>query len=179
MVLSLKQLFNLKDKANKAMLPLIDTIFRFEVTAKPSVYLFSSLIKPILLCGSKLWGSLSTHQLKDFNNDTTQLGNYILISNTETSQLKFCKQTLGLKRNCSSLAVLGKLGLSPITLTGFIRIIKCWHRLTQVDKECLANKAWITIENPLGESSSWYATMKTLLRLIGFIDLWEHASRYS
>ena len=124
MVLSLKQLFNLKDKANKAMLPLLDTIFRFEMTAKQSVYLFSSLIQPILLYGSELWGSLSTHQLKDFNNETTQLGNYTLISDTETSQLKFCKQTLGLKRNCSSLAVLRELGLSPISLKGFIRIIK-------------------------------------------------------
>ena len=169
----------LKDKANKAIPPLIDTVFKFEMTYKQATNLFSSLIKPILLYGSEIWGSLSAHQLKVVNNDTTQLGNYILTSNVERSQLKFCKQILGLKRNCPSLAVLGELSLSPITLTGFIRLIKFWHRLTQMDEECLANRALRTTENSLGELSCWYATVKTLLKLIGFTDLWKHPSRYS
>ena len=167
------------DKANKAMFPLIDTIFKFEMTAKQSVKLFSSLVKPILLYGSEIWGSLSTHQIKVINDDPNQLGNYILTSNIEKSQLKFCKQILGLKRNCPSLAVLGELGLSPITLTSFIRSIRYWHRLTQMDEECLANKALRTTKNSLGELSCWYSTVKTILNLIGLTDLWEHPSRYS
>ena len=140
--------------------------------------IFSSLVKPILLYGSEIWGSLSTHQINIINDDPYQLGNYILTSNIEKSQLKFCKQILGLKRNCPSLAVLGELGLSPITLTSFIRSIKYWHRLTQMDEECLANKALRT-ENSLGELSQWYSAVKTILKLIGLTDLWEHPSRYS
>ena len=102
---------NLKDKANKAMFPLIDTIFKFEMTSKQAINLFSSLINPILLYGSKIWGSLSAHQMKVVNIDTTHVGNYILTSNVERSQLKFCKQILGLKRNFPSLVFLGELGL--------------------------------------------------------------------
>ena len=97
---------NLKDKANKAIFRLTDTVFKFEMTAKQSLDLFSTLIKPILLYGSEIWSSLSTHQLKVVNNDAIQLGNYILTSNIERSQFKFCKQILGLKQRCSFLAVL-------------------------------------------------------------------------
>ena len=65
-----------------------------------------------------------------------------------------------------------------INKISFIRLIKFWHRLTQMDEECLANKALRTTENSLGELTCWYATVKTLLKLIGFTDLWKHPSRY-
>ena len=52
------------------MFLLIDTQFKFEMAALPSVSPLSILITPILLYGSEILGSLSTHQLV-INNDAT------------------------------------------------------------------------------------------------------------
>ena len=85
-------------------------------------------------------------------------------------------RTAVLTATCPPLAVLGELGLSPITVTGFMRLIKYRHRL---DEECLAKKAFRTTTNSLGDLSCWYSTAKTILKLIGLTDLWEHPSLYS
>ena len=47
----------------------------------------------------------------------------------EEVRLKFCKMLLGVKRNCTSLAVLGDLGEIPVTMNMLTRIVTYWHRL--------------------------------------------------
>ena len=53
----------LKDKANKAMYPLVDTVFKFSLGVPTSMNLFEKLIQPVVLYGSEIWGALSHHQL--------------------------------------------------------------------------------------------------------------------
>ena len=55
---------NLNDKAGKAMFPLTDTIFKFDLNIKKSIDLFHRLIAPIVLYGCEIWSTHSQHQIK-------------------------------------------------------------------------------------------------------------------
>jgi len=48
-----------------------------------------------------------------------------------------------------------------------------------MDEEYFAYKALRTTEDSLGGLFCWHVTIKTLLQLIGFTDLWEHPSLYT
>ena len=102
---------NLRDKANKAMFPLLDTTFKFCLGIPTSLSLFDKLIEPIVLYGSEIWGSLSHHQLNSISRDPNLFCRYMIDSQTGKSKLKFSKSILGLKRNTPSLAVYGELVL--------------------------------------------------------------------
>ena len=101
---------NLRETANKAMFPLLDTTFKFWLGIPKSLSLFDMLIEPILLYGSEIWGSYSHHQLDSISRDPNLFCRYMIDSQTGKSKLKFYKSILGLKRNTPSLAVYGELG---------------------------------------------------------------------
>ena len=85
----------LKDKANKAMYPLVDTVFKFSLGVPTSMNLFEKLIQPIVLYGSEIWGALSHHQLSSIFKDPNLLCKYLSDSTTEKPKLKFSKLILG------------------------------------------------------------------------------------
>ena len=118
-----KAVSSLTDKANKAMYPLIDTIFKFNLNITHSLDLLSKLIKSMLLYGSEIWSVFSNHQLDSISQEKTNIFNYFLKSKIEKPNLKFCKTLLGVKRNCSSLAVLGELGQFPILISGITHVV--------------------------------------------------------
>ena len=65
---------------------------------------------------------------------------YSLESPANRPKLKFCKQILGLKRNSSSLAVYGELGIIPTALFAIIRTIKFWHRVSHQNDTVLVKR---------------------------------------
>ena len=65
---------NLNDKAGKAMFPLIDTIFKFDLNIKKSIDLFHRLIAPIVLYGCEIWSTFSQHQINQCQLIHTGLG---------------------------------------------------------------------------------------------------------
>ena len=89
----------LGDKACKAMHPLVDAIFKFNLTVPKALDLFEKLVQPILLYGSEVWASFSSHQLNSISKNPDALLRYSLESPVNRPKLKFCKQILGLKRN--------------------------------------------------------------------------------
>ena len=112
---------NLNDKAGKAMFPLIDTIFKFDLNIKKSIDLFHRLIAPIVIYGCEIWSTYSQHQINTISTDPHMFGHYSINMNSERMHLKFLKLILGVKRNCSSLCVLGKTGELPLTIIAAIR----------------------------------------------------------
>ena len=98
------------------MYPLVDAIFKFNLPAPKALDLFEKLVQPILLYGSEVLASFSSHQLNFISKNSDALLRYSLESSVNTPKLKFCKQILGLKRNSSSLAVYGELGIIPTAL---------------------------------------------------------------
>ena len=169
----------LKDKANKAMYPLVDTVFKFSLGVPTSMNLFEKLIQPIVLYGSEIWGALSHHQLSSISKDPNLLCKYLLDSPTEKPKLRFSKLILGLKRNTSTLAVYGDLGAIPSTLNSILRVIKFWHRIAQLDDNTLVKKAFLEITSLPDNLSNWLNTVKTTLNLLGLSSIWNSPSSFS
>ena len=76
----------------------IGTLFKVDVNI--TLYLFDSLIKPILLYGSDFWGCLKLPK----NNPIENL------------QMAFCKELIGVQKQTSNLGVLIELGRIPLTI---------------------------------------------------------------
>ena len=72
------------------------------------IRLFDSLISPILLYGSEIWG----------------IYNY---KEVDRLHLKFCKHLLGVKPQTSSAAVLGELGRYPLYVKE--RALRYWFKI--------------------------------------------------
>ena len=170
---------NLRDKANKAMFPLLDTTFKFCLGIPTSLSLFDKLIEPIVLYGSEIWGSLSHHQLNSISRDPNLFCRYMIDSQTGKSKLKFSKSILGLKRNTPSLAVYGELGTIPNSLTGTLRVIKFWHRISQKGDHTLVKKALDESKSLPNNLSNWLNTVKTVLNLFGLSSIWNNPSSFS
>ena len=107
------------DLTGKAMFPLIDTIFKFNI--KNSIYYFHRLTALIVLYGCEIWSTFSQHQINTMSTDPYMFGHYSINMNSKRMHLKFLKLILGVKRNCSSLCVLGKTGELPLTIIAAIR----------------------------------------------------------
>ena len=131
----------LGDKACKAMHPLVDAIFKFNLAVPKALDLFEKLVQPILY-GSEVWASFSSHQLNFISKNQDALLRYSLESPVDRPKLKFCKQVLGLKRNFPSLAVYGELGIIPTALFAIICTIKFWHRVYHLNDALLVKKAF-------------------------------------
>ena len=153
---------NLNDKAAKAMFPLIDTIFKFDLNIKKSIDLFHRLIAPTVLYGYEIWSTYSQHQINTMSTDPHIFGHYSINKNSERMHLKFLKLILGVKRNCPSLCVLGQTGEFPLTIIAAIRMIKYWHRLATTTDNCLAKLVLYEIENSSDNSSDWKSSIKHL-----------------
>ena len=166
----------LGDKACKAMHPLVDAIFKFNLTVPKALDLFEKLVQPILLYGSEVWASFSSHQLNSISKNPDALLRYSLESPVNRPKLKFCKQILGLKRNSSSLAVYGELGIIPTALFAIIRTIKFWHRVSQLNDALLVKKAFTESKSIPSNISNWFSSVKWALEAIGLSTLWNNAS---
>ena len=169
----------LGDKACKAMHPLVDAIFKFNLTVPKALDLFEKLVQPILLYGSEVWASFSPHQLNSIPKDPDAFLRYSLDSPVNKPKLKFCKQILGLKRNSSSLAVYGELGIIPTALLGIVRIIKFWHRISHLNDDTLVKKALNEARSLPSNISNWFNSVKLALDAIGLSTLWNDPSSLS
>ena len=99
--------------------------------------LFDSLVKPILLYGSEIWGASCKYLLKG------NFINYLLKSNMkyELFLSNICKHMLGVKKRASHLGCKAELGMFPINLTIMQRIIHYYIRVKEMDDKTLAKKA--------------------------------------
>ena len=115
----------LKEKGMKALYPITDTVFKFNL--KPS-----RAILPIITYGSEILAPFTKYQLDTLNKNNEILNEYALKSEAEKVQIKFCKTTLDLKQNCPTLAVLGELGELPITIYMLATMVKFSQWLTML-----------------------------------------------
>ena len=170
----------LEDKSLKAMFPLVDTIWKFDPGIKHSIRLFHKLISPIVLYGSEIWSSISNYQLKKLSKDPSILSSLLMGNQTETVQLKFLKLVLGLRRNCTTLAVLGEVGEFPIVLNGLVRMVKFWHRINNMDNGCLTKIALNVIKSFQSDIWNWLSTIKLSMKAISVLDnIFSSPSCYS
>ena len=147
------------DKAQKALFPLKTLINQFQLPVKNSVNLFNSLISPILLYNAENLAHLSHKQIADLEDDNKSMMETIMSSYTNGPQFKFLKYLLGLKLNCSNIAVIGELGEFPLMLKAWVAMISFWHRLTGMADITFAKKAVDSLmENDI-KDSEWISTV--------------------
>lgn len=76
--------------------------------------LFNKLVKPILLYGCEIWG----------------FGNIEII---ERVQLKFLKHILKLKTSTPNYMVYGEVGIMPLKIDIYTRMISYWGKISKAD----------------------------------------------
>ena len=159
-------------KANRAYFAIKSKInFYTGANVNTLCKLFDSMVKPILLYGSELWGVFT------WRVGTDQCIKNSLLSHSlpyEKLHLRFCKQTLGLSKKSSNfitMAELGRLGLSYNIVES---VYKYWQHLLNSDKDSLCFKA--LGENVLLDRRgilSYYSRIKSLFKMLKVDDMIE------
>jgi hypothetical protein len=103
-------------RASKAYFSLLNNL-KFKISDDPSVStkLFDSLIKPITLYCSEVWGFE--------NNDKSTI---------EKLHTKFCKHVLGVSRTSTNMAINAELNRLSLHLSSDLAMIKYWSRIVQL-----------------------------------------------
>ena len=98
------------DQARKAMFSLMKKSRKLSLPIDIQLHLFESMIVPILLYGSEVWGCENVDIINQF-------------------QLKFCKMLLRLKQSTPDIVIYGELGITPLNLSIENRILNFWARV--------------------------------------------------
>ena len=83
------------DQTRNAMFSVMKKSRKLSLPIDIQLHLFESMIVPILLYGSEVWGCENVDIINQF-------------------QLKFCKMLLGLKQSTSNIMIYGELGITPL-----------------------------------------------------------------
>jgi hypothetical protein len=91
-------------------------------------------------------------------------------------QIKFTKTLLGVNKQAVNLAVLGEIGMYPISIHAFKSAIEYWLHILK-SEDILLYKAYETINRSLPDS---FATrIKILLNKLHFSHVWDNQSTFS
>jgi hypothetical protein len=93
----------LGEKALHALYKIRKNIDFHKLTPKVALKIFNSIISPILLYNSEVWGA---YEKNDYNNWEN--------SEIEKAHLRFCKLYLGVNRKATNVACRGELGKFPL-----------------------------------------------------------------
>ena len=127
-----KAINSLTDKARRAYYSIKSSLYKFNPPITIWLKLFNSIIKPILMYGSEVWGPLMTQ--RHISWDTTP---------TEKVNLQFCKEILKVHRNCPNHACRAELGHFPLSLHMIKRSIKFQVHLAQADPDSYNHRAFL------------------------------------
>jgi hypothetical protein len=122
----------LSEKAMHALYKIRRHLDFHALTPKIAIKIFDSIISPILLYGSEVWGAYSKNDFKNW--DKTPI---------EKTHLKFCKLSLGINRKASNLAYRGELGKFPLLIPIIKRTLNYINHLNQLPNKTIAKQAFL------------------------------------
>ena len=131
--------------------------------------LFNSLVCHILLYNSEIWGAfMKPKQLRNLESFKDNLFSDNL--KHESLQLKMAKISLGVHRKASNMAVRGEIGMYPLNIEIYVRIVKyCFHLLELAEQGNelikLGLRECITLVS--GDKKCWLTPVLYILRIIG------------
>ena len=174
-----KCMTHLFKQANKAMWEFLKQVnAQNGGKASTIVKLFYSLVVPVLLYNSEVWGSFmkskSLHNLEKFKNTCNLFG-----ESHKHEQLlnSMCKYTLGIPKKSSNIAAKGELGIYHLNIEVCIRIVTefLFHLLKLIKEgnkliysavmECYT--LWKRGDN-LSKELSWLSTVFYLFQIAGY-----------
>ena len=126
-----------------------------EPNIKLFLKLFDSLIKPILLYGSEVWGL----EIMKSNNLISKFTN------------KFYRTLLGVQGNCSTVGTHIELGRHPIDVNIHVSMIKYWFRLVTLPKTRLVSHCYWSL---LDKNDPWFNHVKSIINCTGQSYLWKN-----
>jgi len=161
-------------KANRAYFAIKSKInFYTGANVNTLCKLFDSMVKPILLYGSELWGVFN------WRVGTEKCIKECLLSHSmpyEKLHLRFCKQTLGMSKNSSNFMTMSELGRFGLSYNIVQSVYKYWQHLLNSDQDSLCYKA--VCENILLDKcgiSSYYGRIKDLFKTLNVENFIEPA----
>jgi hypothetical protein len=102
----------LAEKAHRAINSTRRKLDISKLSPKLAIKIFDSIISPILLYNSEIWGAFINHDFRKWDQ-----------SPTEKIHLKFCKTYLGVNRKATNIACRGELGKFPLLLPILKRLL--------------------------------------------------------
>ncbi len=116
------------------------------------LHLFDTMIVPILLYGTEVWGCENVDIINQF-------------------QLKYCKLLLKLKSSTPSIMIYGELGVLPLNNIICSRVLNYWGRLLSGKDSkfsCIMYKLMYELDSKNLFHSPWISYVKTSLNLARF-----------
>merc|ERR1712002_311049 len=118
----------LADKARRAYYSIRKFMSKLNPPITIWLKLFQSLIEPILLYGSEIWGPIMKEDLWDSNP-------------IEKVHLEFCRNILKVHRNCPNLGCRAELGRFPLLIQIKKRAITFRNHLAKSDSDSHQHRA--------------------------------------
>ena len=129
-----------------------------ETNTKLYLKLFDALIKPILLYGCEIWGSLISQP----NNPISKFVN------------KFYRTLLGVPRYTSTTGVHVELGRFSIDVNVHSAMLKYWYRLITLPETRLVSHCyWSLLNNPM-VTDPWLNSVKNIILSTGQYFVWQN-----
>ena len=120
--------------------------------------LFDALVKPVLLYGSEVWGSL----IQSENNPINKFTN------------RFYRTLLGVPRNSSNAGVHSELGRFPIHINIYQSMIKYWFRLITLPTNRVASHCYWALLNSNTKKDPWLNTIESIFKSTGQYFIWSN-----
>ena len=156
-------------KASKAMYSIRRSLFSDKINTLPSIKLFDSCIKPILLYCSEIWS------LDNLVTNKTSIEEKHFSCPPVKVQIKFIKHLLGVNRSAVNLAVFSELGVIPISIDALKLTVGFWLHLVNSHDSSLVNKAY-NLNYTLNLSFS--NKMRILFEKISFSHVWQNQNTF-
>ena len=143
-------------QARKAMYSVINKARKLSLPIDMQLSLFDSMIAPILMYGSEVWGIENVEVIDRF-------------------QLKFCKLVLNLKQTTPNCMIYGELGILPTSIHIKSRILNYWCSVIMSKHSKISNILYRTMFKLYtvdGVNISWINFVHTTLDSLGLSNMW-------
>jgi hypothetical protein len=143
----------LHEQALKAYNNLLSVFNRVKIDLKTKLSMFDTLVVPILLYGSEIWGVYNYKEIDKLH-------------------LRFCKYILGVRPQTSNVAVFGELGRKPLSVIAKERALKYWLKIMH-NNDSLINKTFLKQKSVLRQGS-WASNIKSTFDRLGLGFIWQN-----
>jgi hypothetical protein len=120
----------LSEKALHALNKIRKNLDFHKLSPKTATKIFESIITPILLYNSEVWGAYEKNDINKWDN-----------SDTEKVHLRFCKLYLGDNRKASNIACRSELEKYPLLITIKKNIINYFKRISKLDDNSIVKQS--------------------------------------
>ena len=137
----------MSDQALRAYYNLLSLFDKVEIDIRTKLKLFDTMIVPILLYGSEVWGVYNFKEVDKLH-------------------IRFCKNLFGVRQQTPNMAVYGELGRLPLSVIAKSRSIKFWLKIKNNANSPISSLYMDQCANI--NSNCWASNMNSIIDHSGF-----------